>query len=135
MAGMFLLFRSEAYKGVGGFDERFHLYCEDFDICARIRLLGWPIGLSDAARVIHDARRASHDSPEHLFWHVCSLLRMWTTRSWWKYRAMLHREAEDRAKRRISIARSSEQQIRLERSIAPQPVKSELEPQKEQVEG
>jgi GT2 family glycosyltransferase len=140
MAGMFLLFRSEAYKGVGGFDERFHLYCEDFDICARIRLLGWPIGLSDGARVIHDARRASHDSPEHLFWHVCSLLRMWTTRSWWKYRSMLHQEADDRAKRRISIARASEQQTRLERHIAPQPVKpqpvkSELEPQKEQVEG
>jgi hypothetical protein len=62
-------------------------------------------------------------------------LRMWTTRSWWKYRSMLHQEADDRAKRRISIARSSEQQIRLERSIAPQPVKSELNPQKEQVEG
>ena len=96
MAGMFLLFRAEAYCGVSGFDERFHLYCEDFDICARVRLLGWPISLCDNARVVHDARRASHDTPKHLFWHVCSLLRMWTTRAWWKYRAMLKLELPHR---------------------------------------
>ena len=96
MAGMFLVFRAEAYRGVGGFDERFHLYCEDFDICARVRLLGWPITLCDHARVIHDARRASHDSPQHMFWHVCSLLRMWTTRAWWKYRKLLLKELPHR---------------------------------------
>jgi GT2 family glycosyltransferase len=96
MAGMFLMVRSEAYKGVGGFDERFHLYCEDFDLCARVRLLGWPIGLSDDARVVHDARRASHDSPRHLFWHVCSLIMMWSSRSWWRYRRLLRREAPNR---------------------------------------
>jgi hypothetical protein len=96
MAGMFLMIRSEAYKGVGGFDERFHLYCEDFDLCARVRLLGWPIGLSDEARVVHDARRASHDSPRHLFWHVCSLLMMWGSRSWWRYRRLLKNEVPNR---------------------------------------
>ncbi|NDF52197.1 MAG: hypothetical protein EB116_19335, partial [Betaproteobacteria bacterium] len=96
MAGMFLVFRAEAYRGVSGFDERFHLYCEDFDICARVRLLGWPISLCDHARVIHDARRASHDTPQHLFWHVCSLMRMWTSRAWWKYRKLLQRESPHR---------------------------------------
>jgi len=96
MAGMFLVFRAEAYRGVSGFDERFHLYCEDFDICARVRLLGWPISLCDNARVIHDARRASHDSPQHLFWHLCSLLRMWTTRAWWRYRKLLKKELPHR---------------------------------------
>ena len=96
MAGMFLVIRSEAYKGVGGFDERFHLYCEDFDLCARVRLLGWPIGLSDEARVVHDARRASHDSPRHLFWHVCSLFMMWGSRSWWRYRRLLKKEVPNR---------------------------------------
>lgn len=96
MAGMFLVFRAEAYRGVGGFDERFHLYCEDFDICARVRLLGWPISLCDNSRVIHDARRASHNSLQHLFWHVCSLLRMWTTRAWWRYRKLLKTELPHR---------------------------------------
>jgi len=95
MAGMFLLFRAEAYRGVSGFDERFHLYCEDFDICARIRLLGWPIKRCERAIVVHDARRASHDTPQHLFWHVCSLLSMWTSRTWWRYRSLLRRELPD----------------------------------------
>jgi len=92
MAGMFLLFRADAYRGVSGFDERFHLYCEDFDICARIRLLGWPIKRCDHSIVVHDARRASHDSPQHLFWHVCSLLSMWTSRTWWRYKSLLRKE-------------------------------------------
>jgi GT2 family glycosyltransferase len=96
MAGMFLVFRAEAYRGVSGFDERFHLYCEDFDICARVRLLGWPISLCDNSHVVHDARRASHDTPQHLFWHICSLVRMWTTRAWWKYRRLLRLELPHR---------------------------------------
>jgi N-acetylglucosaminyl-diphospho-decaprenol L-rhamnosyltransferase len=96
MAGMFLMIRSEAYKGIGGFDERFHLYCEDFDLCARVRLLGWPIGLSDDSRVVHAARRASHDSPRHLFWHLCSLILVWTSRSWWRYRRLLRDEVPNR---------------------------------------
>jgi GT2 family glycosyltransferase len=112
MAGMFLVFRAEAYRGVSGFDERFHLYCEDFDICARVRLLGWPISLCDHARVIHDARRASHDTPQHLFWHVCSLMRMWTTRAWWKYRKLLQREFPHR----LPVSTESDQPIGLNRS-------------------
>ena len=98
MAGMFLLFRAEAYRGVSGFDERFHLYCEDFDICARIRLLGWPIKRCEQAIVVHDARRASHDTPQHLFWHVCSLLSMWTSRTWWRYRSLLRKELPDQTR-------------------------------------
>jgi len=99
MAGMFLLFRADAYRGVSGFDERFHLYCEDFDICARIRLLGWPIKRCEHALVVHDARRASHDSPQHLFWHVCSLLSMWTSRTWWRYKSLLGKESPDQLPR------------------------------------
>jgi len=101
MAGMFLLFRADAYRGVSGFDERFHLYCEDFDICARIRLLGWPIKRCDHSIVVHDARRASHSSPQHLFWHVCSLLRMWTSRTWWRYRRLLRRELPEQLPERL----------------------------------
>ena len=31
----FLLLRREAYAEVGGFDERYHMYCEDVDLCLR----------------------------------------------------------------------------------------------------
>jgi hypothetical protein len=43
VAGMFMLLRREAFAQVGGFDERYFMYCEDFDLCARLRLAGWHV--------------------------------------------------------------------------------------------
>lgn len=92
VAGMFLIIRSEVYRGVSGFDERFYLYCEDFDLCARIKLLGWDIVLDRTTTVIHDAQRESHKSIRHLLWHLQSLISMWTSRTWWRYREFLNRD-------------------------------------------
>lgn len=75
VAGMFALFRSEAYVALGGFDERYFLYYEDVDICRRARLLGWQVALCPAASAVHDARRASRRNLKHLCWHVASMVR------------------------------------------------------------
>lgn len=75
----FLLVRHEAFASIGGFDERFYMYCEDVDFCLRMRLAGWRLQRVDAAVVEHIAGRASHRSPRHLAWHVASLLRLWRT--------------------------------------------------------
>lgn len=83
-AGMFLLFRSECYGEIGGFDERFFLYCEDYDICARTYVTGYKVRHVSSARVIHDAQRDSHRSTRHLRWHVASLLKVWSSRTFWK---------------------------------------------------
>jgi len=37
---MFLVFDSSAYARLGGFDERFFLYYEDYDLCARLERRG-----------------------------------------------------------------------------------------------
>ena len=34
----FLLLPSAAFRAVGGFDERYHMYCEDVDLCLRLQL-------------------------------------------------------------------------------------------------
>jgi hypothetical protein len=60
--GLFMLFRSEAYRRIGGFDERFFMYGEDFDICARTRLAGWKLQVGEDLLARHDAQRASHRS-------------------------------------------------------------------------
>ncbi len=75
----FMLVRREAFASIGGFDERFHMYCEDVDLCLRLRLAGWHLRRADEAVVEHLASRASHRSPRHLAWHLASLIRLWRT--------------------------------------------------------
>lgn len=89
LAGMFMLVRSDAFREVGGFDERFFMYCEDSDLCARLRLHGWDFRVVDGVAVVHDARRASHGSFRHLRWHLSSLVKLWLSPAFWRYRRML----------------------------------------------
>lgn len=91
VAGMFMLLRREAFDQVGGFDERFFMYCEDFDLCARLRLAGWQLQVGDAS-VLHIAQRASQKSWRPLLWHLTSLAKVWTSGAFWSYAAQLHRD-------------------------------------------
>lgn len=91
-AGMFMLLRSEALRAVGGFDERYFMYCEDVDLCARLRLAGWRLQRVDSVSVVHDAQRASRRSARHLRWHLASLARLWGSAAFWRYRALLAAE-------------------------------------------
>jgi len=83
--GLFMLFRSEACRQVGGFDEKFFMYGEDFDICARSRLAGWKLQVGENLLALHDAQRESHRSRKYLYWHVTSLLKVWLSASFWRY--------------------------------------------------
>jgi hypothetical protein len=75
-AGMFVLFRPQAFKEISGFDDRrFFMYFEDVDICARLWRAGWRVRLQPCASVIHDAQRASRKNMKHLRWHLTSALR------------------------------------------------------------
>lgn len=74
-AGMFMLFRSEAYAQVQGFDERYFMYCEDADICTRLWKSGYKVVGRLSTSAIHNAQRASRRSFKHLSWHVRSMAR------------------------------------------------------------
>ena len=78
VAGMFLMFSSRTFAAVRGFDERYYMYCEDADICGRLRESGQGVWLIPSVRVIHDARRQSHRDGRHLWWHITSLARFFT---------------------------------------------------------
>ena len=82
VAGMCMLFDAKAYRQLGGFDERYYLYYEDVDICARTWLRGMTVAGCNRARLVHDGQRASHRNWQHLRWHVASMLRyLWQYRS------------------------------------------------------
>jgi len=83
-AGMCLLIEREHFLKLRGFDERFYLYCEDFDFCARHVLEGGELIHAKHVTVIHAARRDSHRSLRHLKWHLGSLARVWTSVAYWR---------------------------------------------------
>lgn len=75
VAGMFMLFRSEDFKKLGGFDTQFFLYYEDVDICARTWKAGMKVLACPAVSVIHDAQRESHINVRYMCWHLASMTR------------------------------------------------------------
>lgn len=75
VAGMFMLFQSEDYARLQGFDEGYFLYYEDVDICLRSWKLGRTIAVCPRTCVVHDAQRASHRDLRHLRWHLASMVR------------------------------------------------------------
>lgn len=75
-AGMFVVYRAEAFRAIGGFDPRYFMYMEDADICLRLKRAGWRTVLQPACSVVHDARRASRRSLRHLRWHLASAFRL-----------------------------------------------------------
>ena len=72
--GSFLLIKSEAFKSLGGFDERFFLYMEDADLCKRVNESG-KLMYCPYASVIHKWEKGSHKNRELFKLHVNSMLR------------------------------------------------------------
>lgn len=73
-----LVLPQPVWLAVGGFDEAYFMYCEDVDLCLRIRLLGRTL-VRVPVHVVHAGQRASHRRWSHLRWHVRSLLRLWNS--------------------------------------------------------
>lgn len=80
IAGMFMVSRTETLRAIGGFDERYFLYYEDVDLCARLRSLGLEVVVNTQVSVVHNARRQSRRNPVYLWWHLCSAARFLASR-------------------------------------------------------
>jgi N-acetylglucosaminyl-diphospho-decaprenol L-rhamnosyltransferase len=83
LAGMFLCAPTDVFQRVGGFDERFFLYCEDYDLSARIVRSGRELEVYEGVSAVHDARRSSHTSARYLVLHLESLARVWLSPAFW----------------------------------------------------
>jgi GT2 family glycosyltransferase len=78
---------------LGGFDERYFLYYEDVNLCARLMLAGKRVALCPSASAIHDARRQSLRSLRYMRWHLSSMMRYFL---FWAAHLALRRVAGER---------------------------------------
>ena len=83
VAGMFMLFRLTTFRALGGFDQRYFLYYEDVDFCARLWLSRHRVGYLPTVSAVHDAQRASHRKLNYLIWHITSVMRFFLSRVFW----------------------------------------------------
>jgi GT2 family glycosyltransferase len=79
VGGMCMLFRRDILEKFVGFNERYFLYYEDVDLCARLNLAGLRVVVNPCVQVVHNAQHSSHRSLKYLVWHVKSLLRFLTS--------------------------------------------------------
>ena len=93
IGGMFMLFTRTSFEAVQGFDERYFLYYEDVDICARLKMKGLPVISCSDAKAIHDGRAESHHNPKYMQWHLRSMARFFTSVGFFKL-ALLPRTRE-----------------------------------------
>jgi N-acetylglucosaminyl-diphospho-decaprenol L-rhamnosyltransferase len=59
LSGACMLTRRAALEPIGGFDEGFFLYCEDMDLCARLRAAGHEIRYEPSVAVHHEGGRSA----------------------------------------------------------------------------
>jgi N-acetylglucosaminyl-diphospho-decaprenol L-rhamnosyltransferase len=86
IAGMFMMLRAKTYRRLGGFDERFFMYCEDVELCLRIQLEGGKLCYLEKVIVEHGAQRASHRSMRAFSIHCSSACKLWLSKSFWRFR-------------------------------------------------
>ncbi|WP_395173069.1 glycosyltransferase family 2 protein [Roseibium alexandrii] len=65
VSGCFMLFRGEIYRQLGGFDSRFFLYFEDFDLALRTGNVS-RIAYVPAARIVHEGGHAARKGLTHI---------------------------------------------------------------------
>lgn len=82
VAGMFMAMPSPIFRSLGGFNEKYYLYYEDVDLCARARLLGIDIYVLKEAAAMHHAQRSSHREFRFLKWHLQSALRFFLSKAY-----------------------------------------------------
>lgn len=94
VSGACMALRAHDWRQLGGFDEGFHMYCEDVDLSLRARRDIGALVRADTT-MVHLAQRASHRSMTHLRWHMQSLLRLWRLPSyrWARAHPMIQSDA------------------------------------------
>jgi GT2 family glycosyltransferase len=83
-SGCFLLVRTALFRKLGGFDPRYFMYFEDFDLSLRLAKEAG-IAYEPAARIVHHGGGAARKGLRHVLWFVASAFRFFSRHGWrWK---------------------------------------------------
>lgn len=72
--GAAMMVRRDVAETTAGFDETFHMYCEEIDWCWRIRNAGWTIYTVPQAEIVHYAGESTRQVPAQ------SIINLWQSR-------------------------------------------------------
>jgi N-acetylglucosaminyl-diphospho-decaprenol L-rhamnosyltransferase len=65
--GAALMVRSRVLARLGGFDEQFFMYCEEIDLCRRIKAAGWDIYCVPQAEIVHLVAQSTRQFRHQMF--------------------------------------------------------------------
>lgn len=82
MSGAFMLCRRDALERAGGFDPRYFMYFEDFDLCCSFRKLGFRTVCYPDVTVIHRWERASSREMRMTLVHIQSMILFFNKWGW-----------------------------------------------------
>ena len=81
LSGCFMACRTAAVQAVGGFDERYFLYFEDFDLCRRLAAQGGVCELPEL-KIRHDGGYTASRGLRRSFHFACSAVRFFHRYGW-----------------------------------------------------
>jgi len=93
LSGCFMLLRTSVLSKIGGFDERFFMYCEDNDLSRRIGQVSKTIFYPHIT-VTHDYEKGSYKDPKLLRYHITSAFKYFNKWGWFfdKERKRINKE-------------------------------------------
>ena len=85
ISGCFMFVRTEFFKSITGFDKKYFLYFEDFDLSLRISMLG-KLVFSPKVRISHGGGNTSEKGFWHRYNFIRSGFRFFNTHGWSFYK-------------------------------------------------
>lgn len=82
LSGCFMFCRVDALDKIGGFDDRYFMYCEDMDLCRRIGMAGYKTMFYPGATVVHHHEKESYKNRRMLVAHVRSAVKYFNKWGW-----------------------------------------------------
>lgn len=81
VSGCFMMLRGDTFRRLGGFDPRFFLYFEDFDLSLRAATLG-RIAAAPSVRIVHHGEHAARKGWKHVVMFARSGIQFFNKHGW-----------------------------------------------------